>query len=142
LKRLTDAASLAHYGRDWTRFWPRRPKPWSFREQPKMWSELVQWARANGQALVPSGGRTGLSGGAVAARGEIVVSLEKMRNLVEFDPDRAQSDGRGRHERRRAAATGGRAGWYYPVDWAAAAPARSAAALRPMPAAFVCCATA
>ena len=28
-------------------------------------------------AMVPSGGRTGLSGGAVAANGELVLSLER-----------------------------------------------------------------
>src|SRR5690606_215159 len=34
----------------------------------------------------PSGGRTGLSGGAVAARGELVVSLERMNRVLGFDP--------------------------------------------------------
>ena len=34
---------------------------------------------------MPSGGRTGLSGGAVAANGELVLSLERMRT-VEIDP--------------------------------------------------------
>src|SRR5690606_28517969 len=37
-------------------------------------------------AVVPSGGRTGLSGGAVAANGELVLSLERMRRVLAFDP--------------------------------------------------------
>ena len=36
-------------------------------------------ARAHGVAIVPSGGRTGLAGGAMAANGELVVSLSRMR---------------------------------------------------------------
>lgn len=36
-------------------------------------------------AVVPSGGRTGLAGGAVAANGELVLSLEKMREIGEVD---------------------------------------------------------
>ena len=35
---------------------------------------------------MPSGGRTGLSGGAVAAAGEIVVALDRMNRVLEFDP--------------------------------------------------------
>ncbi len=37
-------------------------------------------------SVVPSGGRTGLCGGAVAGEGEIVVSLTKMDRLLSFDP--------------------------------------------------------
>ena len=36
-------------------------------------------------ALVPSGGRTGLSGGAIAADGEVVVSFDRMRRIIEFN---------------------------------------------------------
>jgi len=37
-------------------------------------------------AIVPSGGRTGLSGGAVAMHGELVVSFERMHRILGFDP--------------------------------------------------------
>ena len=36
---------------------------------------IVLWANAHNVALVPSGGRTGLSAAAVAANGEVVVLL-------------------------------------------------------------------
>jgi FAD/FMN-containing dehydrogenase len=36
-------------------------------------------------AIVPSGGRTGLSGGAVAAHGELVLSLSRMNRVLGFD---------------------------------------------------------
>ncbi len=35
--------------------------------------------------MVPSGGRTGLSGGAVAANGELVVSFERMSRVLDFN---------------------------------------------------------
>ncbi len=47
---------------------------------------IVQLAREQRIALVPSGGRTGLSGGAVARNGELVVALERMDRLIDFDP--------------------------------------------------------
>ena len=37
-------------------------------------------------AVVPSGGRTGLSAGAVAANGEVVVAFDAMNTLRDFDP--------------------------------------------------------
>jgi FAD/FMN-containing dehydrogenase len=42
-------------------------------------------AREHQLAVVPSGGRTGLAGGAVAARGELVLSLERMRRMDPVD---------------------------------------------------------
>ena len=47
---------------------------------------VVRWANDAGVAVVPSGGRTGLSGGAVAANGELVVSLERLNRVLGFDP--------------------------------------------------------
>ncbi len=85
--RLLDApADLEHYGRDWTRRWTPAPlaiaQPGSVEEV----AAVVRWARAAGVGIVPSGGRTGLSGGAVAANGELVLSLERMNRVLGFDP--------------------------------------------------------
>ncbi len=86
LRLLTEPTDLEHYGRDWTRRWTPAPlaiaQPASIDEV----QEIVRWANAERVALVPSGGRTGLSGGAVAARGELVVSLERMNRVLGFDP--------------------------------------------------------
>ena len=51
-----------------------------------MGSEMCIRDSKNALSLVPSGGRTGLSGGAVACNGEVVVSFEKMNQVLEFDP--------------------------------------------------------
>src|SRR5690606_20604749 len=47
---------------------------------------LVKYANEHGVALVPSGGRTGLSGGAVAASGEVVVAFDRMNRILDFSP--------------------------------------------------------
>lgn len=49
--------------------------------------DLVKWANQTGTSLVPSGGRTGYSGGAVAQHQEVVVSFEKMNRVINVNPD-------------------------------------------------------
>lgn len=81
----TDPADLEHYGRDWTRRWTPAPLAIAFPGDPGQVQAVVRWANQEGVAIVPSGGRTGLSGGAVAARGELVLSLERMTRVLAFD---------------------------------------------------------
>lgn len=86
LRLKTEAADLEHYGRDWTRRWTPAPLAIALPGDIEEVRAVVRWARANGVAIVPSGGRTGLSGGAVAANGELVLSLERMNRVLGFDP--------------------------------------------------------
>ena len=83
LKR--DADTLADWGRDWTRSFPVAPSAVVFPEREQEVVALVTLARRHGFALVPSGGRTGLSGGAVAPAGEVVVSFDRMHRILDFD---------------------------------------------------------
>lgn len=83
---LTDSASLTQYGRDWTKYLQPKPSAIVFPKSAEEVAGLVKWARKNKMALVPSGGRTGLSGGAVALNGEVVVSFEKMNRILDFNP--------------------------------------------------------
>lgn len=86
-RQLTTLPSdLEHYGQDWTRQNAPAPRAIAFPESIEQVQTIVRWANAHRVALVPSGGRTGLSGGAVAANGEVVVSLERMRQVLSFDP--------------------------------------------------------
>ena len=85
LRLKTEPADLEHYGRDWTRRWTPAPLAIALPESTAQVQAVVRWAKANGVAVVPSGGRTGLSGGAVAAHGELVVSLERMNRVLGFD---------------------------------------------------------
>ena len=49
-------------------------------------SRILAYCNAHRLGVVPSGGRTGLAGGATAAAGEIVLSLEKMNRIDAVDP--------------------------------------------------------
>lgn len=81
----TDADTLASHGRDWTRLYVPDPLAVAFPETIAEVQALVAIANDTGCALVPSGGRTGLSGGAVAARREVVVSFDRMNRILGFD---------------------------------------------------------
>jgi FAD/FMN-containing dehydrogenase len=74
------------YGRDWTRVFEPAPCAVAFPRTTDEVSRLLRLCSTHGVAVVPSGGRTGLSGGAVAARGELVLSLARMRAMHAVDP--------------------------------------------------------
>ena len=82
---LVSEADRAHYGQDWSRFIAPDPSAIVFPKEVSQLKALVAFARAEQIGLVPSGGRTGLSGGATAARGEVVVSFERMNRVLDFD---------------------------------------------------------
>jgi FAD/FMN-containing dehydrogenase len=80
-----DPSDLATYGRDWTRLHQPDPAAIVF---PRTTEEVARFARLaseHGVAVVPSGGRTGLAGGAVAHRGEVVLTLERMGRMDPVD---------------------------------------------------------
>lgn len=85
LRLKTDPADLEHYGRDWTRRWTPAPLAIALPGSVEDVQAILRWATAQRVAVVPSGGRTGLSGGAVAAHGELVLSLERMNKPLAFD---------------------------------------------------------
>ena len=76
---------LVEYGQDWTRFHTPDPAAVVFPRCIEQIQELVGLARAENLDLVPSGGRTGMSGGACATNHEIVVSFEKMNAITGLD---------------------------------------------------------
>jgi len=84
--RLTTApADLEFYGRDWTRRWTPAPLAIALPATIEQVQAIARWASEQRVGIVPSGGRTGLSGGAVAANGELVVSFERMNRVLEFN---------------------------------------------------------
>ena len=78
---LKDSDSLATYGRDWTRYYTPNPSAVLFPKTREDVATIVRWAKTQNVSLVPSGGRTGLSGGAVAKNAEVVVSMERMNKI-------------------------------------------------------------
>lgn len=87
---LTDTASAEQYGTDWTKVWEPAPSVVLLPETLEEVQAIVRAANEHGVALVPSGGRTGLSAGAVAAKGEAVVAMDRMNKVLSYNPfDRA-----------------------------------------------------
>ncbi len=50
---------------------------------------VVQWARSEGVALVPYGGGSGVCGGAMPDRGQVVVDLKRLDRVLEASSDRS-----------------------------------------------------
>jgi FAD/FMN-containing dehydrogenase len=80
-----EPAELETYGRDWTRVYAPAPSGVAFPRTTEEVSKLLVLATKHRVAIVPSGGRTGLAGGAVAMNGELVVSLDRMRKMDPVD---------------------------------------------------------
>ena len=84
-KVLTDADSLNTYGKDWTKHFAPAPSAIVFPKTTEQVQAIVRWANQHKVALVPSGGRTGLSAAAVAANGEVVVAFDYMNQILAFN---------------------------------------------------------
>ncbi|MEZ5570526.1 MAG: FAD-binding oxidoreductase [Halioglobus sp.] len=84
-KVLTDADSLLRYGRDWTRVHTPDPAAVVLPADINQVQEIVRLAVREGLGIVPSGGRTGLSAGAVACRGELVLALDRLNVIEDFN---------------------------------------------------------
>jgi FAD/FMN-containing dehydrogenase len=80
-----DGGSLAEYGRDWTRVHEPAPSVIVLPRSTTEVSRVLALCDARSVAVVPSGGRTGLAAGAVAAQGELVLSLARMNRVGDVD---------------------------------------------------------
>lgn len=83
---LTDEDSLKRYGVDWTKVWAPAPSAVLMPENTEEVQAIVRLANEHRIALVPSGGRTGLSAAAVSADGEVVVAFDRMNKVLDFSP--------------------------------------------------------
>ena len=81
----TGSADLNHFGKDWTKVYVPDPAAIVFPSNIEQVQDIVKLAHKREVALVPSGGRTGLSGGAVAEKQELVVSFDRMNKILSFD---------------------------------------------------------
>ncbi len=80
-----DPNDLADYGRDWTRVFEPAPCAVALPRTTYEVGRIVETCAQHKVAIVPSGGRTGLAGGAMACNGELVVSLTRMRAIRPVD---------------------------------------------------------
>jgi FAD/FMN-containing dehydrogenase len=114
----TDTSDLQSFGLDWTRFLEPNPLAVVFPQNPDQLVQLIQLARTAGVGLVPSGGRTGLSGGACATNGEIVVSFDKMNHVLAFNEAEATVTVEAGMITQALQDFAAEKGLFYPVDFA------------------------
>ena len=74
-------SELQRYGVDRTTIWEGNPKAVVFPRSVKQLQDIILFANKYSLKVVPSGGRTGLCGGAVPNNSELVVSMDKM-NII------------------------------------------------------------
>jgi len=79
-----NTVDLEKWGTDWTKI-KSRASMIVFPEEEEQIIDLIRLANEESLKIVPSGGRTGLSGGAVALDNEIVLSLERMNKILDFN---------------------------------------------------------
>jgi len=82
---LTNEADLESYGRDWTKIYSPDPLAIVLPATTQQVSQITRYCCDNSLSLVPSGGRTGLAGGSVAANKEVVISLNRMNKIEKID---------------------------------------------------------
>lgn len=84
---LTKPDDLAHFGRDWCKEFEAKPTGILLPSSTEQAQRIVSIANQHRIALVPSGGRTGLSGAATATAGEVVVAFDRMNKILELNHD-------------------------------------------------------
>ncbi|MBL4661063.1 MAG: FAD-binding oxidoreductase [Alcanivoracaceae bacterium] len=109
---------LQTYGQDWTRFNQVDAACVLFPKTVEQVQAIVKLANELNFKIVPSGGRTGYSGGAVASHHEFVLSLEKMRNVLDFNADDSQVTVQAGVITEQLHTYAQEKGLFYPVDFA------------------------
>lgn len=119
-KLRTDSDSLENYGKDWTKLYTPTPTAIAFPKTTEQVQAIVKLANEMNFSLVPSGGRTGLSGGAVATNGEVVVSFDYMNQIVDFSASDRTVKCQAGVVTQQLQDFAEDNGLYYPVDFASA----------------------
>lgn len=82
---LTEPQDLKTWGTDWTKVFEPKPLCIVLPATTAEVRKVMAYCWDNELAVTPSGGRTGLCAGAVASRGEVVISLSRMGKILDVD---------------------------------------------------------
>lgn len=115
-----DDDSLQHWGKDHTKHFEPKPSAIVFPSTTEQVQAIVKLANQHQLVITPSGGRTGLSAGAVASNGEIVISMDKMNQILEFLPADRMVRVQAGVVTEQLQDYAEQQGMYYPVDFASA----------------------
>lgn len=114
-----DNGAFDSYGLDRTKVYHPNFQVLVFPESTEDVANIVNYAYENEISIVPSGGRTGYAGGAVAKNGEVVVSLAKMNKVLDFDPFLGSIQVQAGMITKQVHKEVEERGFYFPVDFAA-----------------------
>ena len=81
----TNPDDLKEFGKDWTTIYTPKPSLVLLPATSSEVSAIVKYCAKHNIKLVPSGGRTGLAGGAMATAGEVVISMQRLNRILALD---------------------------------------------------------
>lgn len=116
---VADTDEIRAYGTDWTRVYDANPGGVVLPRSTFEVSKILQLCTRHRIAVVPSGGRTGLASGAVAAHGELVLSLARMAKMGPVDPVAGSVEVEAGAITESVHRHADAAGWCWPIDLAA-----------------------
>ncbi len=82
---LSYSPQNSHFGLDWTKAYQPQFRCVLLPGTSQEIAQCLAYCFENNLTVVPSGGRTGMAGGAVARQGEVVISLMRMNKILEVD---------------------------------------------------------
>lgn len=83
---ISDEADLmSSHQSDWSGSDPQHPIAVARPQTTEQVSTILAFCNDHGQAVVTQGGLTGLSGGATPKKGELALSLERLRGIIDID---------------------------------------------------------
>ncbi len=113
------AEDLANYGKDWTKHFTPNASLVLFPRNTAEVQLIIKLCNQHKIEIIPSGGRTGLSAGATATNKEVILSLEKMNKIKQFNPLDQTLECEAGAILEDIQNTAKDKGYYYPVDFAA-----------------------
>lgn len=114
----TDPQDLAYFGCDHSKHFTPNASLVVFPKSTEQVQQIVKACNELQLVITPSGGRTGLSAGAVATNGEVVVSFDKMNKITNFYPDDYMVQVQAGVVTKALQDFAEQNGLYYPVDFA------------------------
>jgi len=88
---IVEGEELADYGHDYTEDFQFNPDVVAKPQDSEEISQILAYCNEHQIAVTPRGGGTGLSGGALPVYGGLVLSLEKLNNIISIDENNFQA---------------------------------------------------
>lgn len=107
-----------HFGKDWCHKFEAAPGIVLFPSCTEEVQKIVKVCNQHNLSIVPSGGRTGLSGGATATNGEVVLSTHRLNKVLSVDSQARTIRVQAGVNTERVQQEAEEAGLFFPVDFA------------------------